>query len=58
MYVFNTDDGNKQNELTKNYHQIAKEAGESRTSYYDVFQAGLMSKGLFIFIGGFLGLVF
>ncbi|MCF8886722.1 MULTISPECIES: ABC transporter permease [Priestia] len=58
VYVFNTDDGNKQNELTKNYHQIAKEAGESRTSYYDVFQAGLMSKGLFIFIGGFLGLVF
>ncbi|WP_337133989.1 ABC transporter permease [Priestia megaterium] len=58
VYVFNTDDGNKQNELAKNYHQIAKEAGESRTSYYDVFQAGLMSKGLFIFIGGFLGLVF
>ncbi|SUV10889.1 ABC transporter permease, BceB-like protein [Priestia megaterium] len=58
VYVFNTGDGNKQNELTKNYHQIAKEAGESRTSYYDVFQAGLMSKGLFIFIGGFLGLVF
>lgn len=58
VYVFNTSDGNKQNELTKNYHQIAKEAGESRTSYYDVFQAGLMSKGLFIFIGGFLGLVF
>jgi putative ABC transport system permease protein len=58
VYVFNTDDGNKQNELTKNYHQIAKEAGERRTSYYDVFQAGLMSKGLFIFIGGFLGLVF
>ncbi|MBE5101350.1 ABC transporter permease [Priestia aryabhattai] len=58
VYVFNTDDGNKQNELTKNYHQIAKKAGESRTSYYDVFQAGLMSKGLFIFIGGFLGLVF
>ncbi|MER2259502.1 MAG: FtsX-like permease family protein, partial [Priestia megaterium] len=58
VYVFNTDDGNKQNELTKNYHQITKEAGESRTSYYDVFQAGLMSKGLFIFIGGFLGLVF
>ncbi|MED4288294.1 ABC transporter permease [Priestia megaterium] len=58
VYVFNTDDGNKQNELTKNYHQIAKEAGESRISYYDVFQAGLMSKGLFIFIGGFLGLVF
>ncbi|MED4265066.1 ABC transporter permease [Priestia megaterium] len=58
VYVFNTDDRNKQNELTKNYHQIAKEAGESRTSYYDVFQAGLMSKGLFIFIGGFLGLVF
>ncbi|PEC46582.1 ABC transporter permease [Priestia megaterium] len=58
VYVFNTDDGNKQNELTKNYHQIAKVAGESRTSYYDVFQAGLMSKGLFIFIGGFLGLVF
>ncbi|MGG3193454.1 FtsX-like permease family protein [Priestia aryabhattai] len=58
VYVFNTDDGNKQNELTKNYHQIAKEAGESHTSYYDVFQAGLMSKGLFIFIGGFLGLVF
>ncbi len=58
VYVFNTDDENKQNELTKNYHQIAKVAGESRTSYYDVFQAGLMSKGLFIFIGGFLGLVF
>lgn len=58
LYVFNTDDGNKQNELTKNYHQIAKKAGESPTSYYDVFQAGLMSKGLFIFIGGFLGLVF
>ncbi|MGF9889715.1 ABC transporter permease [Priestia megaterium] len=58
VYVFNTGDGNKQNELTKNYHQIAKVAGESRTSYYDVFQAGLMSKGLFIFIGGFLGLVF
>ncbi|MCZ8495401.1 ABC transporter permease [Priestia sp. Y58] len=58
VYVFNTGDGNKQNELAKNYHQIAKEAGERRTSYYDVFQAGLMSKGLFIFIGGFLGLVF
>ncbi|MBX9984304.1 ABC transporter permease [Priestia aryabhattai] len=58
VYVFNTDDENKQNELAKNYHQIAKEAGERRTSYYDVFQAGLMSKGLFIFIGGFLGLVF
>ncbi len=58
VYVFNTGDGNKQSELTKNYHQIAKKAGESRTSYYDVFQTGLMSKGLFIFIGGFLGLVF
>ncbi|KML29824.1 ABC transporter permease [Priestia aryabhattai] len=58
VYVFNTGDGNKQSELTKNYHQIAKEAGESRTSYYDLFQTGLMSKGLFIFIGGFLGLVF